>query len=517
MNTSATPTSGALTLQQQILRRKLNDDIGKILNRRADSAIGKFAHQVATSRDWTVEEQPTSTLPSALRDMITVSQRDAGNALLEETRVLNNQYAGLSFRTVEVMLANDQDFLDLHQRAQAWATNVTRQICFTLRHRARSDPFRAFFSAYDCVVAPIDMNIVHGSDRLYSMVWETVVDLLPYQLFDALLLTPGHCTLSHGPGPAHQSTLAFARDMTAQEQQRVGTIISLYAVEPVAYLDNVVLTPLLAALRQDLTTPDLAELRRTYQDMFADLLEAYPYLLSSDRALRYMFTIPGTSCVATFSFLAPNGCARIVFCDDAESLRRGLHTNFVRGALKVGYDGIITWWMHPWRALDAVFGAEGAVILSWWLLKQVHRQLVQDFLSIEHYYLHGTDEQAALPAADNAPDETLLYVALAKTAEAAADAGDETGESVQKIDADRASNILPQLRRRYFFKLLERCGVEVAQGKGSEIKLLRKSKRPFRLGNHYGSNPTIPAFLAASILKRLDITHQDWVEAIAAG
>jgi len=77
--------------------------------------------------------------------------------------------------------------------------------------------------------------------------------------------------------------------------------------------------------------------------------------------------------------------------------------------------------------------------------------------------------------------------------------------------------MLPQLRRRYFFKLLERCGVEVAQGKGSEIKLLRKSKRPFRLGNHYGSNPTIPAFLAASILKRLDITHQDWVEAIAAG
>lgn len=517
MSTSATSTSGALTLQQQILRRKLNDDMGKILNRRVDSVVAKFAHEVATSGDWTVEEQPVRTLPSALRDMITVSQRDAGNALIEETRVFNNQYAGFSFRAVEVMLANDLELLDLQHRAQAWSMDVARQVCFTLRHQARSDPFRAFFIAYDRVVAPIDMTIVHGKDRLYSMIWETVVDLLPYRLFDALLFAPGHCSLSHGPTPAHLGTLAFAREVTAQEQKRVKTIISLYAVEPIAYLDNVVLAPLLATLREDPTSPDLAVQERTYQGMFADLLEAYPYLLSSDRAERYMFAIPGTSCVATFSFLAPNGCARIVFCDDAESLRRGLRTNFVRGALKIGYDGSISWWMHPWRVLDAVFGAEGAVTLSWWLLKQVHRQLVDDFLRIEHYYLHGTDEPAALPASDNSPDETLLYVALAKTADAPSDAGDEPDEATLKFDAGRALNMLPQLRRRYFFKLLERCGVEVAQGKGSEIKLLRKSKRPFRLGNHYGSNPTIPAFVAASILKRLDITHQDWVEAIAAG
>jgi hypothetical protein len=83
------------------------------------------------------------------------------------------------------------------------------------------------------------------------------------------------------------------------------------------------------------------------------------------------------------------------------------------------------------------------------------------------------------------------------------------------VGAADASNALPQLRRRYFFKLLERCGVEVAQAQGSEIKLLRKTKRPFRLGNHYGSNPTIPAYLAASILKRLDITREEWIDALA--
>lgn len=517
MSSSAIPSPDVLTQQQQILRRKLNEDMGKILNRRADSPLAKFAHDVVAGADWTIQEQPARTLPLATRDMITLSQRDVGNALIDETRLLNNQYVGFSFRTVEVILANDSEFLDLYRRAQAWAADVVRQVCFTLRHRARSDPFRAFFYAFDCVVTPIDMTIVHGKERLYSMVWETVVDLLPYQLFDALLLAPGHCTLSHDATPAHQSTLVFARDVSAQEQRRVATIMSLYAVESVAYLDHVVLAPLLGTLRSDPATPDVAELGRAYQDMFADLLEAYPYLMSSDRAERYMFPIPGTGCMGTVSFLAPHGCARFVFCDDEESLRRGLHTNFVRGALIVGYDASITWYMHPWRALNAVFGTESAAMLSWWLLKQVHGQLVQDFLRIERYYLHGTDEHEALPATDHAPDDTLFYITLAKNAEAAVSEAGEADQAVPPCNAGQAWTILPQLRRRYFFRLLERCGVEVAQGKGSEIKLLRKSKRPFRLGNHYGSNPTIPAFLAASILKRLEITQQDWVDAIAAG
>jgi hypothetical protein len=91
-----------------------------------------------------------------------------------------------------------------------------------------------------------------------------------------------------------------------------------------------------------------------------------------------------------------------------------------------------------------------------------------------------------------------------------------TSGPTQVAPAD-GSNALPQLRRRYFFKLLVHCGVEVAQGKRSEIKLLRKTKRPFRLGNHYGSNPTIPAYLVASILKCLDITREEWIDALTTG
>jgi hypothetical protein len=74
-----------------------------------------------------------------------------------------------------------------------------------------------------------------------------------------------------------------------------------------------------------------------------------------------------------------------------------------------------------------------------------------------------------------------------------------------------------QLRRRQFFKLLERCGVSIEQGKGSEIKLLRDGWHPFRIGNHYGNNPTIPWFLAISILKRLGISRDEWLDLLAAG
>lgn len=511
------PISSTLTPQQETLRRKLKDELGKILSRRADNPMSKYAHQVATSGDWTVEQLPSMTLPPEMRDMITVSQRDAGNALIEETRLLNNQYAGYKFRTVEAILANDDELLDLRNRALDWAVEVAGQLCFKLRHRARSEPFRAFFIAYDGFVAPLDTKIAHGTDRLYSKVWAPVVDLLPYQIFDTLLLKPGYCKISFGAPPAHLPVIFLPSDLPASAQKRVETVLSLYAVEPVAYLDNVVLAPLLAALRNASGMPDLAEMEATYRSMFGDLLEAHPYLMLSERAERYVFEIPGTSCVGTFTFIAPQGCATIFFADDVENLLSGVRTNFVRGALNIGYDGKIFWHMHPWRKLEALFEAEGAITLSWWLIKQVHSQLVQDFLSIEHYYLHGTDEQVDAPRTDDAPDEALLYVTMAKSSDAANNASDDECEAVEILDGNWASSVLPQLRRRYFFKLLERCGVEVAQGKGSEIKLLRKSKRPFRLGNHYGSNPTIPAFLAASILKRLDITRQDWIDAIALG
>jgi len=516
MTSSKVMPMTVLTPQQQLMRRRIREDMMKILNRRPVFAQDHYARIVATTDDWVIAGARPAQLPLALCQLITLEQRDAGHALLEETRCLNNQYTGYSFRTAEIILKGDPDVLDLQARTLAWGEETARQLNFKLRHQARNDPYRTFLNAYDAIVAPIDQNIVHCRDHLHSIIWEPVVDLLPYQLLDAMLFRPAHCTLSHDASPAHRPCLTLARPMRSPEdEERLGSIFSLYAVEPVAYMDSVVLGPLLRALQDDPTLPDTGRQRQQYRDMLDDLMEAHPYLLSGDRAERYMFSIPETSCMAAFSFLAPNGCGRFMVSDDASSLRRGMHTNFMRGALSVGYDGRISMWMHPWRTLDGVFGEEAAVTLSWWLLRQVHGQLVQDYLSIQHYYL---DEAAVQPAeAETAgiPDDTLLYVALARSSAGQLHIAD--ADEVEPAEpADQNRDRLPQLRRRHFFRLLEQCGVEIARGKGSEIKLLRKTGRPFRLGNHYGTNPTIPAFLAASILKRLEITGEEWSSALAA-
>jgi hypothetical protein len=57
-----------------------------------------------------------------------------------------------------------------------------------------------------------------------------------------------------------------------------------------------------------------------------------------------------------------------------------------------------------------------------------------------------------------------------------------------------------QLRRRYFFKLLERCRVSIEQGKGSEIKLLRAGEHTFRIGTITATTQPFPLFSSSSYL-----------------
>ncbi|AOI99871.1 hypothetical protein [Burkholderia sp. LA-2-3-30-S1-D2] len=98
----------------------------------------------------------------------------------------------------------------------------------------------------------------------------------------------------------------------------------------------------------------------------------------------------------------------------------------------------------------------------------------------------------------------------------------EEGEDLQLSSDSEGSDetmqitthALPQIRKSRFFKILRACGVEVVQGQGSEKKLLRAGAHTFRLGSHYGLNPTIPSFLACRILRRLEIGRSEWVAAV---
>jgi len=494
----------------------MNDHLDQVLRLRPLSAQTRHAHMIASDRDWTIAEQPVRELPYALNQLISLALRDRGNALIEETRHLNNRFADHSYRNIEAILSTAPDCLDLRARILEWGEEVAAQVVYKLRNRARQNPVKTFDSAFHSIVRDLDTRIVHGSDRMYMLVWSAVVEMLPYKLIDALLLQPGHIEIHLDARSGHASTIAISDRMPKScDAKAIINMFDLYGVEPASYVDNMVLRPLLEALAGNSSLPAPGEQCKRYQAMLDDLLEAAPYLVSSARAERFMFALPGSARMAAFSFVAGSSCASILFADDADSVLRGLRTSFCRGGLVLGYSGQFSTLMHPWRTLGKVFGEADGQLLGYWLLQQVHGRVVQDYLKINHYFL---DPPVSLP--DDGVDvtefdETLAYVAWAKASEDSnASTEPETGPPFAQDQGHPGA--IAQLRRRHFFKLLARCGVSIEQGKGSEIKLLRAGWHPFRLGNHYGNNPTIPSFLAINILKRLGITRDEWLDSVAA-
>jgi hypothetical protein len=500
-----------------ILRKKMSSHLDAVTKSRPTSDQGRYAQMIAANRDWIIREQPIRALPLSLTQLIKIGTRDLGNALIEETRQLNNRYAGSSFRDVEAQLAGDPACLDLQQRILDWSEDVAAQINYKLRHRGQDDPFGTFDHAYRTIVSPLDTELVHGSDRLYMHVWTGVVDMLPYKLWDALIAAPGHVRIDHDASIRHLPTLVPSKHVAHRfDKKAITEMLGFYGIECAAYLKAVIFDPLLEVLAQDPGMPAPDAQRAQYDQMFADILEAAPYLIASDRSERFMFDLPGSGCVAAFQFIAGSSCAQFVFADDEDSLRRGLRTTSARGALMIAYDGTMSIFMHPWRTLESIYGAQRGQMIAYWLLTQVHARITTDYLKIERYFLHADELTQACEGEDAVFEESLAFVALAKAAPGNG-IGEKRGPQSLSTVLEEHRSALPQLRQRYFFKLLTCCGVRIEQGKGSEIKLLREGGRPFRLGNHYGSNPTIPAFLASNILKRLEITRDEWLDALAIG
>lgn len=207
MNLPESAGPAVLDARQQILRRKMNDHLDQVLRLRPLSAQTRYAHMIASDRDWMIAEQPVRELPYALGQLISLDVRDQGNALIEETRHLNNRFADRSYRDIEAILSGAPECLDLQARILEWGEEVAAQVVYKLRNRARQDPVKTFDSAYRSIVRDLDTRIVHGSDRMYMLVWSAVVDMLPYKLLDALLLQPGHIEIHLDARSGHASTI----------------------------------------------------------------------------------------------------------------------------------------------------------------------------------------------------------------------------------------------------------------------------------------------------------------------
>jgi hypothetical protein len=451
-------------------------------------------------------------LPRSLTELISLALRDQGNALIEETRQLNNQYAGQLFRDIKVQSMADLNFIELRHKILEWAEEAIQAVLYKHRRQFQDNPWETYLKHHISFISHIDQTIAFGKGHLYSIPWSEVMDAMPYWILDRALFQSGKVLFElweDTNGIKRFRCNSECESLTRRAHEIVGHT-NLYGFEPTVYSKQIILEPLLLEL-QKTQHPEPDNMRRQVNLMMGDILEAAPYLLNNKINPDDLFDVPGTSCVGGFQYLSQTGIAQFCFNDSRKLWVEGYERSFYRSYLGLDYFGQITYGMHPWMTLQRNFSDEDSLLLTHWLLQQIHPHVVQQYLRIEQYYL---SEPAQKTPGQTPPD--LITTALWQKPDVKNDFEDVTSDAAHWTEEARDKGVLKQMRRTSFFKLLNLCGVQVEQGKGSELKLLKEGAHPFRLGSHYGPNPTIPSFMIDSILKRMQITHEQWRVALNA-
>lgn len=476
--------------------------------------VTRYISSVAHHEDWKIQSQEPKSLPYAFSELISLNVRDEGNLLLEETRQLNNRYVGWSYRSMEAALKTDLEVIYLCDYAALWAQRVAKEALFKLRHKIKAAPVIAYSQAYDALIRSLE-SITCDQDHMYPLVWNAASDVIACTLLDEIFIKT-HLISSDESFDTNSLNNIHTSIRNEGERKYLRDHLALYNLPFRDWLVGNLLNPLLAALKNDPFMPPI-EIQQTCKSRyFADMLEAFSYLVGLEEDDRYFFTLPESPYVGAFTFNSVHGIGRFFFNDSRENLVKGLEGAYCIGTFEVLWNGEFSFETHPLDMISGRFGKEDGLLLAYWMLKQVHDRIVADYLAVEDYYLHQNevDKNAQVTDESSTHDITAFYTPWIKEAQ------DEHLASTVAATSDSEQfplqHGLPQVRRNVFFKILQQCGVSVEQGKGSELKLLRDGKHPFRLGNHYGRNPTVPSFLAASILKRMEISRNEWLSALAA-
>lgn len=488
--------------------------------RRAPQNIGEaYVASVAKGEDRFILEQAARTLPRSLTELISLLLRDEGNALIEETRLINNRYVGSTIKTLQAQVVGDLEVIELRDRVLDWSERVVNAVLFKMRRQVTAAPVKTYAKLYLSFVHELDTTIAHGSNDLYSLIWDAATEALPYGMLDGIFIQTELISGFYKESAANGESEFFLRQKlrcSNAEWHFVAEQLTLYSYSPTVYAQEVVLRPLLKTLKDELGHVSKSEQRRLCGVYLADLLEAFPYLLSSTRIGKSIFPVEGSRAVAAFDYICRDGFGCFFLSDSASIFEREIAFGKSLGILEVLFDGKIAFYPYPRMTLEAVFGEDDGLLLTYWLLKQARERVLTSYLKINSAYLaRGAGAAKEINSeGKNTPDNVYSeYTSWVR--EAQEPVSDAEHEETDGLEAQEAAQI-PQMRRSRLFKLLSLCGVTIAQGKGSEIKLLRDNSHPFRLGNHYGPNPTVPSFLIANILKRLEISRPEWRQAIAS-
>ncbi|WP_144267748.1 hypothetical protein [Comamonas thiooxydans] len=508
----ASTSNVLLNISSDAARKQFDEYNRRGLGHASSSPIDRYNSQVINQTDWVIKEQPEKFLSSVITAHISMKLRDEGNSLIERTRVLNNRYIGRSFKEISTELIADLDLLEIRQELFVWGEELCKALLYKYRRQGVANPLDLYLKLYDTVISNLDQKIAHGSDHLYAMAWSSVCDCIPYLLLDSLFFKAGVVHFQFHNRENQPPLITLNTPKNIENENALLWHTNLYGMESTHFITELVLNPLASHVNGSKEIPSSVELTQQVNLMLGDFLEALPYMLSTRRAERLIFRFPGQAYCATFIFLTEYGLGRFVIADNEEKLLEGLQKSFYRGSIDVDFFGQFSTTMHPWRTVDRIYGEELGLKIRYWLLKQIHSRVVESYLKIKNYYLHPEIAKSALEdyelqAVDSMSQNSWM---------------DEPMPAAPVLPAEdvpsdeQSTGLIPQMRRSRFFKLLGECGVRVEQGKGSELKLLKDNAHPFRLGNHYGPNPTVPRFLIESILKRMEISQDEWQAALLA-
>ncbi|CAM8645304.1 hypothetical protein MCEMSHM24_03591 [Comamonadaceae bacterium] len=505
-------TSRLITVPDAITREAMDEINTRAKQNKANSPLDRYNRQCLNNSSWYIREQAVKVLPRSLTELISLKLRDQGNALIEETRQLNNQYVGQLFRDVSVQSMADLNFIELRHKILEWAEEAIQAVLYKHRRQFQENPLETYLKHHKGFISYIDQTIAHGDGHLYSIAWSEAMDAMPYWILDRALFQTEKIAFDvfKDTDGIPRFQLNSEDEGLTRNSRQIIVHTNLYGFEPIIYCKRVILEPLLLEL-QKTQHPEPDGMRRQVNLMMGDILEAAPYLLNKKINAEDLFDVPGASCVGGFQYVSRMGFAQFCFNDSRKLWLEGYERSFYRCYLELDYFGQITFATHPWMTLQRNFSEEDSLLLTYWLLQQIHPQVVREYLSIEQYYLR---EPTQSPLGQTTPDfnETAYW----QKPDVENDSQNLTSDKVVLTEEVRDKGVLKQMRQTRFFKLLNFCGVQVEQGKGSELKLLKDGAHPFRLGSHYGPNPTIPSFMIDSILKRMQITHEQWRVALNA-
>lgn len=253
----------------------------------------------------------------------------------------------------------------------------------------------------------------------------------------------------------------------------------------------------------DITSLNTIQKKQRMKELAENINEMKPFLIKSAKHVKSIIRITDDLYFGwTWGVLW--GIGAIMLENSHEKIIDVVKNLPMSGAVfAVEIDGTFSCSCRPWIDAELMkeYGIENALDINLYLLQSIHDKLFSFYCQIDL--------------------DTILWNWKNKTSHNHTDEEIISSSCQLKLtDADTdpetklRNPVVKKIRKKEFFNILIKLNCTVTKGKGSEIKIFRPGGKIYIVGNHKRNN-YIPVAVIINILKRLEISLDDWMDAVA--